>query len=170
MRAVRKPVIAAVNGAAVAGGLELVLACDFSIASERAWFADSHAQVGVLPGGGMTTYLTQAVGVRWARRISLTGEFVPAELALQAGLVTEVVPHEELLPRAAALASIIAAHDEKVVAAIRTAYDRAVNLPADAAFDAEADASRAAGIPTEHVRTVADRLMARGSSATGESQ
>jgi enoyl-CoA hydratase len=164
MRAVRKPIIGAINGAAVAGGFELALACDFLIASERAGFADSHAEVGVLPGGGLTGYLTQAVGVQQARRISLTGEYVSAERAWQAGLVTEVVPHENLLPRAAEVVAIIAARDPEVVAAIRASYDRALNLPADEAFAADAAASRSAGIPTSQVQGFADRLKAGGST------
>jgi enoyl-CoA hydratase/carnithine racemase len=163
MRAVGKPVIGAVNGAAVAGGFELALACDFLVASERAWFADSHAEVGVVPGGGLTVNLTQAVGVRRARQISLTGEHVPAERALRDGLVTEVVPHEQLLPRSLELASAIAARGQSVIASVRAAYDRALNLPADAALDAEAAASRAAGIPRSHVQDVAGDLIRRGS-------
>lgn len=159
MRAVGKPVIGAVNGAAVAGGLELVLACDFLIASERAWFADTHAVVGVLSGGGLSPYLVQSVGVRQARRMTLTGERVPAEAALACGLVTEVVPHELLLPRAAEVAAAIAARDTAVVAAVRASYERALNLPADEALTADAAASRAAGITTAHVQGVADRLF-----------
>jgi len=170
MRAVRKPIVGAINGAAIAGGLELALACDFLIASDRAWFADSHAEVGVLPGGGLTTYLTQVVGVRRARRMSLTGEYVAAGLALELGLVTEVVPHERLLPRATELATTIAALDPEMVAAIRAAYDRALNLPADEAITADAAAARAAGVPTARVRAVAGRLTAQGSKATRGAQ
>lgn len=166
MRAVRKPVIGAVNGAAVAGGLELALACDFLIASERAWFADSHADVGVVPGGGLTVYLAQAVGVRRARQISLTGEYVSAERALRDGLVTEVLAHEQLLPRAIELADAVNTRGEQVVAAIRAAYDRTLNLPADDALDAESAASRAAGIPTHHVQGIAEGLITRGSAST----
>lgn len=168
MRAVGKPIIGAINGPTVAGGLELALACDFLIASERAWFADSHADVGVVPGGGLTVYLAQAVGVRRARQISLTGEYVSAERALHDGLVTEVLSHEQLLPRSAELAAAVAERGEQVVAAIRTAYDRTLNLPADEALDAESAASRAAGIPTSHVHGVTDGLIARGSTTTSE--
>jgi enoyl-CoA hydratase len=167
LRAVGKPVIGAVTGATVAGGLELALGCDFLIASERAWFADQHAAVNVVPGGGLTVYLAQAVGVRRARQISLTGEYVPAERALRDGLITEVVAHEALLPRAAEIAAAVAAHDPGVVAQLQAGYERAVNLPADAALDAEWAASQAAGIPTDHVRGVADQLVQRGSNRTG---
>jgi len=174
MRALGKPVIGAINGPAVAGGFELALACDFLIASDRAWFADSHAEVGVVPGGGLTVHLAQAVGVRRARQISLTGEYVSADRAFQDGLVTEVLPHDELIARAWSIAATIAGRGEHMVKALRDAYDRSLNLPAEEALDAEAVASRAVGIPTGHVHGVADRLISRGSTttsaATGEGQ
>ncbi len=66
------PIIGAINGAAVTGGLELALGCDFLIASERATFADTHARVGIMPAGGMTIRLPQLVGVNRARQMSLT--------------------------------------------------------------------------------------------------
>ena len=164
MRAGSKPIIGAVNGPAVAGGFELALACDFLIASERAWFADTHAKVGVLPGGGLTVHLAQAVGVRRARQLSLTGEFVDAARALQDGLANEVVPHEELLVRATAIAEAIAAIEPAMVAGLRQAYDRTLNLPADAALDAEAVESRRRGIPRTSVRAAAPTVIARGSA------
>ena len=93
-----KPVIGAINGAAVTGGLELALYCDILIASEQARFADTHARVGLLPTWGLSVRLPQKVGVGMARRMSLTGDYLSAADALRAGLVTEVVPHDELLP------------------------------------------------------------------------
>lgn len=79
--ALGKPVIGAINGATFTGGLEIALACDFLIASERAVFADTHARVGILPGGGMTARLPRLVGSGMARRPSMTGEVVDAERA-----------------------------------------------------------------------------------------
>src|SRR6266436_5092593 len=76
------PVIGAVNGPAVTGGLELVLHCDFTLASERAAFADTHTRVGVLPGWGLSVLLPQAVGLRRAKQMSLTGNYVTAEVPL----------------------------------------------------------------------------------------
>ena len=72
------PIIGAINGAVFTGGLEMALGCDFLIASERAVFADTHARVGILPGGGMTARLPQVVGGAMARRLSMTGEVVDA--------------------------------------------------------------------------------------------
>ena len=77
----RKPIIGAVNGVAVTGGLELALACDFLIASDRARFADTHARVGVMPGWGLTVELPRAVGLRRARQMSLTGNYLDAPTA-----------------------------------------------------------------------------------------
>ena len=91
------PIIGAINGPTVTGGLELAMCCDFLIASERARFADTHARVGVMPGGGMTIRLPQLVGLDRARRMSLTGDYIDAETARDWGLVVEVVPHESLL-------------------------------------------------------------------------
>ena len=104
----RTPIIGAINGATFTGGLEMALGCDFLIASERAVFADTHARVGILPGGGMTARLPQLVGSAMARRLSMTGEVVDAARAERIGLVTEVVPHERLLDRALELAGQIA--------------------------------------------------------------
>jgi len=86
-----KPLIGAVNGAAITGGLELALACDFLIASELARFADTHARVGIQPGWGLTVELPEAVGLRRARQMSATGNFVDARTALAWGLVNHVV-------------------------------------------------------------------------------
>ena len=104
----RTPVVGAINGATFTGGLEMALGCDFMIASERAVFADTHARVGILPGGGMTARLPQLVGAAMARRLSMTGEVVDAARAERIGLVTEVVAHERLVERAIELASQIA--------------------------------------------------------------
>ena len=84
------PVIGAINGPTVTGGLELALSCDFLIASERARFADTHARVGVMPGGGLTIRLPQLIGLDRARRMSFTGDFIDAETARDWGLVVEV--------------------------------------------------------------------------------
>ena len=100
-----KPVIGAINGVAVTGGFELALNCDFLIASDRARFADTHARVGIQPGWGLTVLLPQAVGVRRARELSATGNFLDAETALAWGLVNHVVAHDELLPFCRKLAS-----------------------------------------------------------------
>jgi len=107
-----KPVIGAINGVCVTGGLELALQCSFLVASDQARFADTHARVGIMPGGGITVLLAQSVGLRRAIEMSLTGNFVPADEAERLGLVNHVVPHEELLPFARALAADIVSNDQ----------------------------------------------------------
>jgi enoyl-CoA hydratase len=119
-----KPVIGAINGAAVTGGLELALYCDVLIASEQALFADTHARVGLLPTWGLSVRLPQKVGVGMARRMSLTGDYLSAEEALRAGLVTEVVPHDELMPTARRTAAAIVGNNQKAVRALLASYHR----------------------------------------------
>ena len=118
-----KPVIGAVNGAAVTGGLELALQCDFLVASDRARFADTHARVGVHPLWGLTVLLPGAVGIRRAREMSATGNYVGARQALEWGLVNHVVPHGELLPFARRLAADVVSADRAAVRAILGTYD-----------------------------------------------
>ena len=99
------PVIGAINGPAVTGGFELALACDVLLASPQARFADTHARIGVAPGWGLSQKLSRAIGIYRAREISLTGNWVSAEQAAAWGFVNRVVPAEELLPAARALAA-----------------------------------------------------------------
>ncbi len=119
-----KPVIGAINGAAVTGGLELALYCDILIASENAKFADTHARVGLLPTWGLSVRLPQKVGVGLARRMSMTGDYLSAADALRAGLVTEVVPHDELLPTARRVAASIVGNNQRAVRALLSSYHR----------------------------------------------
>jgi enoyl-CoA hydratase len=121
----RTPVIGAINGATFTGGLEIALGCDFLVASERAVFADTHARVGVLPGGGMTARLPSVIGQADARRMSLTGEVVDAARALRMGLVSELVPHGQLLPRARELARSIAEVDPTVLQPVKQMFVQA---------------------------------------------
>jgi enoyl-CoA hydratase len=118
-----KPVIGAINGVAVTGGLELALSCDFLVASDRARFADTHARVGVHPLWGLTLTLPQAIGLRRAREMSATGNFVDARQALQWGLVNHVVDHEELLPVCQRLAADIVSSDQRALAAVLATYE-----------------------------------------------
>jgi enoyl-CoA hydratase len=119
-----KPVIGAINGAAVTGGLEFALYCDILIASEQARFADTHARVGLLPTWGLSVRLPQKVGVGMARRMSLTGDYLSAADALRVGLVTEVVPHSQLLEVARRVAASIVGNNQNAVRALLGSYHR----------------------------------------------
>jgi enoyl-CoA hydratase len=93
-----------------------------SIASEHAKFGDTHTRVGVMPGWGLTVLLPQAIGVRRAREMSFTGNFLSADEALQFGLVNHVVPHDELIPFTRRLALDIIGNDQPGVRQIRQTY------------------------------------------------
>lgn len=102
------PVIAAVNGLALAGGLELVLCCDLVVAARSARLGDAHANYGLLPGGGASVRLPRKIGPTRAKYLLFTGEFVPAEELVAAGLVNLVVDDEQLAAATGSLASRIA--------------------------------------------------------------
>ncbi len=119
-----RPVVGAINGVAVTGGLEVALNCDFRIASTNARFADTHSRVGVTPAWGLTARLPGAVGDQWARQMSFTGDFVDATTALRIGLVNEVHEPEALLPRAIEIATTVASTTQSTQERIRSIYDQ----------------------------------------------
>lgn len=137
-----KPVVGAVNGAAITGGFELALHCDMLVASERAAFADTHARVGIMPGWGLTVLLPEAVGLRRAREMSTTGNFLDAATALAWGLVNHVVPHDELLPFARGLAADVVSNDQAGVRRILRTYDEGSKLTGAEAWELETRVSR----------------------------
>jgi enoyl-CoA hydratase len=134
-----KPVIGAINGAAITGGFELALACDFLVASDRARFADTHARVGIQPWWGLTVLLPQAIGLRRAREMSATGNFCDAQRALEWGLVNHVVPHEDLLAFTRGLAADIASSDQRAVRRIFATYAEGSRVTVGDAWLVESD-------------------------------
>ncbi|MGD0379058.1 MAG: enoyl-CoA hydratase [Acidimicrobiales bacterium] len=162
-----KPIIGAVNGVAVTGGLELALNCDFLIASERARFADTHARVGVHPLWGLTVLLPQAVGIRRAREMSATGNFVDARTALDWGLVNHVVAHDELLPTARRMAADIISNDRRAVRAILATYEETSRVTGAEAWDAEARGAAAfqkGGVDPDDIERRRQGIVDRGRS------
>jgi enoyl-CoA hydratase len=159
----RTPLIGAINGPAVTGGLEVALACDFLVASERASFADTHARVGIQPSWGLTVLLPQAIGLRRAREMSSTSNYVDAATALQWGLVNHVVPHEELIGFARRLASEVAASDRPSLRRLLASYQEGSLTTADQAWAIESAAARE-WLRSGHGR--ADDIGARRSAIT----
>ncbi len=104
----KKPIIAAVSGFALGGGCELVMHCDMVIASETAQFGQPEIKIGVMPGAGGTQRLPRSVGKALAMEMVLTGNFISAERALQAGLINKIVPIDIYLNEAVKLAKQIA--------------------------------------------------------------
>lgn len=136
------PVIGAVNGPAVTGGWELALACTFLVASERAWFSDTHARLGLLPGAGLAVSLSRRVGHRLGVELSLTGRRLDAAEAARLGLVNRVVPHERLLPTALEMASDIARLDPVLVPRLLELYRQLAEAGGHAAWAVEHAESR----------------------------
>ncbi|MET7769447.1 enoyl-CoA hydratase-related protein [Nocardia sp. NPDC005366] len=109
LRAIGKPVIAAVNGPCYTGAFEFAVNCSFIIASARAVFADTHASIGLLNGWGGSAMLPRIVGLPAAIQIILSGDPIDSATALRIGLANEVVPHEQLMERTLAIATSIGA-------------------------------------------------------------
>ncbi len=113
------PVIGAINGIAYGGGTELTLACDIVLASDRARFAFKEATVGLMPGYGIVRG-PEVIGRAWTRWLSFTGDEIDAEQAVAIGLAQRVVPHEQLIEEAVALAERMAANPPFAVRAAKS--------------------------------------------------
>ncbi|MGQ0432818.1 MAG: enoyl-CoA hydratase [Microthrixaceae bacterium] len=159
------PVIGAVNGVAITGGFELALACDYLVASEQARFADTHARVGIMPGWGLTVLLPEAIGIRRAKEMSTTGNFIDARTALAWGLVNHVVPHAELLPFARKLASDIATIDRAAVRQMLDTYDEGALRDGAGAWELENEVAgrwQGKGLDPDALEASRQAVIARG--------
>jgi enoyl-CoA hydratase/carnithine racemase len=160
-----KLLIGAINGPAITGGFELALNCDLLVASDRARFADTHARVGIMPGWGLTVLLAEAVGVRRARELSATGNFLSAEQAHAWGLVNHVVPHEQLLVSTRELALAAVQNDQAAVRRMLRTYDEIADSVYDDAWAIEDGVNRSWWAATFDPAAVAERrdaVIARG--------
>ncbi len=132
------PVIAAVNGFALGGGLELALACDFIIASENAKMGLPEVTLGLIPGFGGTVQLARAVGLRKAREMTYTGDMITAAESFQLGLVNQVVPQAELLSTCQAILAKILQRAPLAIAHAKKSINQAWDLDIDEAHRNEA--------------------------------
>ncbi|MBA3053929.1 MAG: enoyl-CoA hydratase [Sphingomonadales bacterium] len=139
MSAFKGPIIAAINGFAMTGGLELALNCDIRIAATTARFADTHARVGVIPGGRMSALLPRVIGLSRAKEMSLSGRMIDAATAERWGLVNRLVAPEDLMAEALALAEDIARNDPGIV------------QPYNALIEANYGMTYAEAIDNEHI-------------------
>lgn len=130
-----KPILAAVNGAAVGGGMDLALACDIRLAGESARFCESYAKIGLLPGGGGAYFLPRLIGRARALELLWTADFIDAATALEIGLVNHVYPDDRLLSEAKALAARIAAMPPLSIRLIKRTVDQSLRSDMDTAFD-----------------------------------
>jgi enoyl-CoA hydratase len=149
-----RPIIGAINGAAITGGFELALACDFLIASTQARFADTHARVGVMPGWGLSQKLSRMIGIGRAKELSFTGNFLSAEQALAWGLVNRVVEPDELLPVCRALAADMLSCVPGMVSKYKRVIDRGYGMTLSEALIMERKTSK------EHARQLTADFIA----------
>lgn len=147
------PVVAAVHGWAVAGGLELVLCCDLVLATASARFGDAHARYGLVPGGGGSARLPRRIGVGPAKWLMYTAESVPAEQMRRWGLVNEVVPDDDLAAATARVTALLAARSPAGLRAMKLLVDAHADLTLDEAL--------------AHESRVSARHVAAGGAAEG---
>jgi enoyl-CoA hydratase/carnithine racemase len=129
-----KPVIAAINGIAVAGGLELVLACDLVIAAESARIGDAHSNFALFPGAGATVRLPRKVGLNNAKLLMFTGDMRPASEWKALGLVSEVVADDKFIDAVSTLAAKLATKSPLVLARMKQALNDSLDQPAPVAL------------------------------------
>jgi enoyl-CoA hydratase/carnithine racemase len=139
IRRLTKPAIAAVNGYAFGGGLELSLSCDIRLASENARFAAPEIKLGWIGGGGMTAFLVNSIGPSNAALMVMTGDPIDAAQALRWGLVTDVVAPADLLPRAREIAAAIAARAPIAAETAKLNLRAAASMPLENAIQYERD-------------------------------
>ncbi len=135
IRAIEKPVIAAINGVAAGGGCDIALACDIRIMSDHARIGEVFARIGLFPGTGGTWLLPRAVGVEKALELIWTGDLIEATEAQRIGLVSRVVPANDLMTEARALAGRLAAGPPLALALAKAAVYRGLDQDLAAAMD-----------------------------------
>ncbi|MEO8299661.1 MAG: enoyl-CoA hydratase [Burkholderiales bacterium] len=129
IRQIRKPVIAAVAGFALGGGCELAMACDFIVAADNAKFGQPEVKLGILPGAGGTQRLPRAVGKAKAMDLALTGRNMDAAEAERAGLVSRVVPADQLQAEVAKIAETLCGYSRMALLAVKESVNRAFEVP-----------------------------------------
>jgi enoyl-CoA hydratase len=137
--AIGKPVIAAINGFALGGGLELALRCDIRIASDKALLGQTEINLGIIPGGGATQLLPRLIGTARAKELFFTGDTIKADRALELGVVNRVVPADKLMDEVMALASKLAAKPAVALKMIKLAVDHGINMDLRSALTYEGE-------------------------------
>lgn len=145
-----KPVIAAVNGAAAGAGFNIALACDFIIASEQASFIQAFARVGLVPDLGGMYLLGRVIGINKAKELCYTARKVLADEALALGIANHVVPHDQLLSEARAIAARITAGSPTAIAMTKTLLNKASNSTLDQMLEYESYAQTVAYLTPEY--------------------
>ncbi|MCP5370962.1 MAG: crotonase/enoyl-CoA hydratase family protein [Hyphomicrobiales bacterium] len=162
------PVIAAVNGPAYGAGCDLTLMCDIRIASERAVFAENFVKVGIIPGDGGAWLLPRAIGLSRAAEMTLTGEPIDARTALEWGLVSRVVPHDDLMPAARDLAARIAVNPPRQLRLAKRLLREGQHTRIGPLLELSATYQAACHQTADHAEAVNALLEKRSPTFTGE--
>ncbi|MHA2609376.1 MAG: enoyl-CoA hydratase/isomerase family protein [bacterium JZ-2024 1] len=162
------PIIAVIDGLCLGGGLELALACDYRICSTRSRFGQPEIQLALIPGWGGCIRLSRLIRSSQAFRLILTGEIIPAETALQIGLVDEVLPPEDLLPHAKKLAEKIASRSKQAIQLAKTTLNLVRQVPPFAATLIESDAFTRAFVHPDSLQAVQNFLNRQNPSGRAQ--
>jgi 2-(1,2-epoxy-1,2-dihydrophenyl)acetyl-CoA isomerase len=168
LREMPKPVVAAVNGPAVGIGCSLALAADLIVAAESAYFLLAFVNIGLVPDGGSTAFLPARVGYARAAEMAMLGERVPAEQALDWGLINRVLPDDELEPAADVLLQLLAYGPTTSYAGSKRLLNRRMYAGLAEQLEAEADAQREQGQTKDFIEGVLAFVEKRPPDFTGE--
>ena len=135
-----KPVIGAINGFALGGGLEIALACDIRLASEKAGFGLPETMLGVIPGWGATQRAARLIGSAMTKELIFTGEIIDAGRALETGLVNRIIPHDDLMNAAMSMAEKICRHGQIAISHAKMAINKGADNSLEQGYNIETDA------------------------------
>jgi len=161
------PIIGAINGFAITGGLELALMCDVLLASKSARFADTHARVGVIPGWGLSQKLSRLIGISRAKEMAFTGNFINSERAEKWGLVNRIYDDDALLPAAIEMAKAMCECDARTLKGYKKVIDDGFAMTFDEGLEEELKQSRAHAETSsaDQIEAARKKVLARGRQA-----
>ena len=168
MRALPKPIVAAVNGVAAGAGASIAFACDIRLAAEGASFLLAFGRVGLVPDSGATWFLPRLVGASKAAELALTTEPLSALDAERFGLVSRVLPADDLVPEAQALARRLAAGSPIALALTKASLEQSWDASLDDQLETEADLQGRAGATADHAEGLAAFVARRQPEFRGE--
>jgi 2-(1,2-epoxy-1,2-dihydrophenyl)acetyl-CoA isomerase len=168
MRRLEKPIVGAINGVAAGAGISIALACDIIIASDKATFIEAFTRVGLVPDTGSSWFLPRLIGPARAAEMFFTADPMDAPTAERFGLINRVVPAEQLMDEAGALAVRLAKAAPIALALAKRALNRALDSGLEEALDFEAQLQSVAGRSNDHKEGVAAFVEKRAARFTGE--
>ena len=167
-----KPIVSAINGACIGAGLEFALSCPIRLSSTDAVFGLPEVKLGLVPGSGGTQRLTRVVGLGWSMHLTLVGDPIDAETALNIGLVTAIYPADKLVDEAVELVTKMAHHPGMAYMAARDAVNRAFDVDQATGIDFERKLFAlclSTGVPREQATRLLDEIAARKEVKAAES-